>query len=427
MISTCLAFALAFSLSGVTHVDSTPAGAVWYSSLQAGGGSINSEPTLMMAPRLGVSSATARLQLSAPLFLRAGLGSEPGEEGASPWFNRWDDPETYASMLESLFLTSGSGEFILRIGTLRQELFGSGALLDSYGTTWDPIVKHTGMVAEFNRDGLFFYGLVNRIIAPNLVAMGGGVQPLRWLGDSDAKRVMLSAQFVVDTDAPAKGEREMITAGDIGARLVFHSGQFLQLEGLLDGVFLHGGRLGSHISLLMELAENSPLRGESVSVQLELIRGWEGYQPGYFDEFYDVERFGNAQTGRAAKADVNRGDASFLRLRVDGSVKGARFGVKALWDPVGEIGAVSYLRVVHQRWSATGMLRKVGMRGLGDLFSSNDQTFGELEVSALLNKDFYAFSHFVYGWHFEDAQTPERLSLWTIGLGAQAGGGVPDS
>ncbi len=73
------------------------------------------------------------------------------------------------------------------------------------------------------------------------------------------------------------------------------------------------------------------------------------------------------------------------------------------------------------------MLRKVGMRGLGDLFSSNDQTFGELEVSALLNKDFYAFSHFVYGWHFEDAQTPERLSLWTIGLGAQAGGGVPDS
>jgi len=421
MISTSLALSLAFSLIGTVDA-STSGGPAWQSSLQIGGGAVNSQAALVMAPRLGVSSSVAELELSFPIFLRVGSNGVAD----SLWYNRWDQPETYASILENLFLTSGSGEFILRIGTLKQEVFGSGALIDSYGTSWDPIVKHAGMVGEINLDGMFFYGLVNRITKPNLFALGGGVHPLRWLGDSDARRLMLLAEFVVDINAPMHGDREVLSAGDIGARLVFHSGQFLQVEGLLDGVFLHGGRLGSHISLLVELAENSPLGGDSVSVQLEMIRGWEGYEPGYFDEFYDVERWGTG-INRAAKADQDRGNSSFLRLRLDGQSGPARFGVRAQWSPTGELGVVPYLRISTGRWSALGMIRKVGLKSADDLFSDNGRSFGEFEVSALLNKDFYAFSHLVYGWHFAEPERPERMTLWTMGVGAQVGGEVPES
>jgi hypothetical protein len=419
MVSVALILSIAYSLSGAAEVsppvDAT--GPKWSASAQVGGGALAGQSTLMLAPRLGVQASTARLQLGLPLFLK----------GDGEWANPWSSPETYLAMLESFVLTSGDGDFVLRIGTLQQETFGSGALIDDYGTGWDPLLPRPGVVAEWNLDGAHVYGMMNRLISPNLFVLGAALLPLRWLGDGDANRFLLTGEVAVDSTAPtAEGERALV-AGDFGVRLIFHSGQFLQVEGLLNGVFLHDGRLGSHVSLLMEWSENAPLGGDWLAVQLEGIQGWEGYEPGYFDEGYDVERLGGLVPGEAPKSELGSGASSHVRLRLDGRWSFARFGLNVRSDLSGSAGMVAYLKWVHDRWSVMGLLRRRDLHSLSDLGVADHRTYGECELSAVLYEQLYGYTHVAYGWHFFAPERPERVVVGTAGVGVHFGGKIPRS
>ena len=132
----------------------------WESSIHLGVGAVEQQRAMVVQPRLSMEGSWGQFQLALPLWFQ--LGGDAGlGQGAFTEVNRWEMLRTYTGMIEYLSVTGKHGGWEVRVGTLRQETFGTGALINSYSTAWHPLHPNTGIVSEFYLDGLDFKLMVN--------------------------------------------------------------------------------------------------------------------------------------------------------------------------------------------------------------------------------------------------------------------------
>lgn len=380
----------------------------WNTSAVVGVGSADESVVGLIRPRLSIEGDFARLQLSSPLWLAFG-DSQPSLSLGPDWGSVY----TYLDMIESFVLTSQAGHLRLSLGTLHQESLGSGALVDGYSASWSPLHYNVGASTEIRFDGVEVRALLNQLEAPTLMAISTQVRPMWWLGDVDAERFVLSAELAVASgDSAAQADGESLIAGDFGARLVFHSGQFLQVEGMLTGVFLNQQRFGAHLALLVEWLGQAPLWGDSVAVQVDLIKAWSGYLPGYFGPLYDIQRH---LEPRASSAPY------FTQVKVNSKQDNLRYGAKLTYDFEGELDVDMYARWMQQQWSAMVLLHQSQFSSLKEIGRENSPFWAEMEVAVSIYEQLYTYGQLVRGWDFQGS-TPRPLTVWTLGLGAHFGG-----
>ncbi len=408
MLTAGLIFAVGQCLLASTVTLAEPNPPSWTTSARMGVGIASEQTFGLFLPRLGLKGDLAELKVTMPFWLKLGDSDESTILG-----RKWDSVHTYLSMIEKFLLTNQSGNVTLSMGTLHQESLGSGVLLDDYSSGWNPLARKLGVTSQVRLGGVEVSGLINQIEDPYLFALGAQVRPLWWIGDADAQRFVLSAELVVDRAAPTLVDEKALWAGDLGARLVFHSGQFLQVEGILSGVLLHEGRFGAHLALLVEWLENAPLPGDSVAVQLDLIRAWAGYEPSYFGPLYDVQRYFALEDSESNFNSI---------LRIDSKNGNLRYGGKSTLNFQGKVGFDLYTQWLTEKWSMMVLLHQSSITALREIGGDSSVFWAEAELAVALYRQFYTYGHFVRGWHFPDKRGPTPLTLWTLGVGMHFGG-----
>lgn len=395
-----------------------PPSVTWVGTVQAGVGRVSGDAALLVKPRLAYVGERGELVVAAPLWLEiADLPprSDTGTKTRDPrWLSAWDDPETYAGMLERFAWVSPGGSVRVAAGKLSQETLGRGILVDHFEGTLDPTRPRTGGRADLDLDMLGATALADSFVSPHLVAGRVVAAPFRLAGHDPPSRLELGLETALDPRAPTAQGPRAVGGGALDVGFEVWRGAGFSVQPFVAGAWLGGW--GAHFGAAAGWMSDD---GRStLALKLELVGAGEGYLPGYFDGAYSLERYTGGSRFRVAKADWRARAALGLRGALDGRLGPVRFGLSAAArDARGPASAAAYLRIVQPRWSAAATLMQRSIGGAGDLVALGATTHAMVEGAVLVWRGLFVFSQLRHGPRRGPGGQPRLEADWLLGVG----------
>ena len=216
----------------------------WHTSVQLGGGALAEDAAVVVRPRLALEAESLALVLGAPLWVRITGGSEEGRGG---WVRSWDNPESWAALVEEARLQTAGAT--LRIGGLSGERLGGGALLDDYEGWLDPTRPRSGVRLDLAAEslGLALAALADSIVRPRVIGGEIGLAPLVLFGADPERRLRVILDGVADLRAPsASGGRDPFGGSSLTGRWAVLRGENVEIELWTAAGALSQAAIGGH-------------------------------------------------------------------------------------------------------------------------------------------------------------------------------------
>ena len=329
----------------------------WELSLQAGGGRLGAAPAAVVYPRLGASGGDWLLHLGTPLWWRL----EPNDAAATRGgpLLRWDSADTYGAFVERLFWRSPEGQQEVWLETLSGVRLGEGELVDGYQGGLDLQHLRPGVRVHAIHERLDFTAMVSGFDRPELVAVAFEGEPV--VAASGAPQVRVGLQMAADVFATTADARPSpLLGGAVDLSVSLWRGTWLGVDVTGAATALRHLRLGQglHGGLRMEVAPGFLTR---VVMAMELCHARGGFQPGYFDAAYVLERQATLRAG-IPKRSVAFPQGNYLRWRADAAVGPLTMGVRSTLLPDGSqqlsVAAALETPMAHMSlvWLARGLL-----------------------------------------------------------------------
>jgi hypothetical protein len=390
----------------------------WVGTVQVGVGRVCEDAALLVKPRLAYVGERGELVVAAPLWLEIADLPPRSDNGATTrdprWLSAWDDPETYASMLERLAWVSPEGAVRVAAGKLSQETLGRGILVDHFEGTLEPTRPRTGGRADLDLDLLGATVLADSFVRPHLVAGRVVAAPFRLAGYDSTSRLELGLETALDPRAPTARGPRAAGGGALDVGVEVWRGAGVVVEPFVAGAWLGGW--GAHLGVAADWTSDDARY--ALALKLELVGAGEGYLPGYFDGAYSFERYGERSGHRVAKADWRPRAALGLRGALDACLGPVRFGLSAAArDARGTASAAAYLRIVQPRWSAAATLTQRSIAGAGDLVTLDASAHAMVEGAVLVWRGLFVFSQLRRGPRREPGGLPRVEADWLLGVG----------
>lgn len=421
----CLALLLAAAAGRPAVVDSgVPPSVNWVATVQAGVGRLGEDAALLVKPRLAYAGDRSELVIAAPLWLEI-ADLPPRSAGHAKarnprWLSAWDDPETYAGILERLAWVSSTGALRVAAGRLSQETLGRALLVDHFQGTLDPTRPRTGGRADLEL-GLFrVTALADSFVRPNLIAGRVSVPPLALAGRDPDTRLKLGLEVAGDPRAPTSSGSRPVTGGAFDASVAVWRGAGVTVDSFVAAAWLGGwgAQAGGAAAWASDHGHHA------LTLEVAFVGAGEGHQPGYFDGAYSVERYAGLSGSHAARAERRLPAALGWRGTLDGRLGPARFGMTVVArESGGQETAAAYLRIVQPRWSAAATLMQRSVTKARDLVALDQSTYAMVEGALLVWRGLFVFSQLRHGPRRDPGGLPRPEADWLLGVGWGAADG----
>jgi len=421
MTFTYLAFVarLCLGASGVSESVPVPTtDSVWFASMQVGAGGQGADTVALFRPRFGTEGERHRLILAAPLVLR--LRDRPHVDGGELLIN-WNDPATYAGLIEAIDYRSPEGRVSAHVGALVQESLGHAVLVDKLTASHDPLRFRTGGRVDVRFLHVQASALVDSFIRPHVIAGSARVAPFALAGLDDNERFHVIAEAAADLRAPHLDGKAPLGGFDVDLAFSLWRSETLAVQLYVAGAALTKPAYGAHVGAQVEWRGRGH---DSLVFRLETVASGEGYVAGYFDEAYSVERFGMPARGWLPKVEQRPASAVGVRGTLDAAFGPARFGFAATLADPRRPGAISlYLRVARPNWSVAAALSQRQLSEGADLYRVGPASHASVDGSVNLLGGVFAFSQVRHSFRRPPHGDLEPVVDWILGLGygAQAG------
>jgi len=246
------------------------------------------------------------LGLWAPLRFRI-VDEDPQDDGVIRSLD-WDEPGDYMRILRFVQYGSPSDTVYVRAGELSNVSIGHGTIVAGYNNVVDLNHFQWGVHSAFNFSPGGGELLLDNLVNPDLMGLRAYVRPWHFIDpESYAYNLAFGASLIGDIDAPltlttlsngeyfVDEERNFEVAEEDGtlivgvdAELQAFTNDYVSVTPYTDVNMHIDHGTGLHIGNLTNFTFSEAV---SLNTRLELRIMGEGYEPTYFDQLYEVERF----------------------------------------------------------------------------------------------------------------------------------------
>lgn len=430
-MGTPLLVAMFLAATADVSASAEPSGPQWSSSLQLGGGQLAEDAMAILRPRFGVEGKRLQVFVGAPLLLQL-ADARPHGPAREPlgWRTAWDDPETYAALLEELSWRSAGERAELHAGRLRQESLGYGVLVDQFTGSLDPSAARSGARLDIDLGAARFSALSESLVRPRLIAASLDLAPLELGAAARTSSLRVGLEAAADLRAPSASDDERAVGGaDTFVSVAPLAGDGYRFELFAAGASLLRpdvpGAFGAHAGVQLDLLGELVARDDALVLRLEGIAGGRGYVPGYFDAFYAVERFRAPGPDQSAKVDVLAPAGYGLRGRVDVRLGRSRAGAYAEHAFAAQRSNASlYFEHAGDAWKAAALVAQRGVGEAAELVALAPSTHALVDVAVRLHEGWFGFGYVHHGLRPEPAGDARRVTDWILGVGYGAAGAL---
>ena len=314
----------------------------WALGAGAGVGSVGDRLTLEFTPWISMQHDALAVGLHAPLRLDLELGELRERD--------WDEAADFGRLLRFLRYDEH-----LRVGGLADLSLGYGTIVRRYHNGVDDDHYRLGAHAQYASDGWAFNAFTDQLLGTPVAAarLAFDLNPIWTLGATLGAdfAAPISIDGTLDKTGGLRGETQVLAAYgvDAGWHVLRSRARSLTLYGTLDG--LEVADLGAH------LGARGEYRDGPWQYRLQLEGGYSaaGFEPGWFDEGYLIDRwrgkavwreeFEAAATGRIV-AELEYQKALRIGMEYSDASEGGRSGLAA-WVrvPTKSLDVATYYRV----------------------------------------------------------------------------------
>jgi hypothetical protein len=301
---------------------------------------------LLINPQLGLRFGDLSLGVGAPLNLEMLSFAYPKDpapnENHIVGFNNlgkvrredWDEPSEYARVLTYLTYGHKEDRLYIDIGQQHTSTLGHGAIMRRYTPNIDINAGRVGAQLDTYNEYAGFELMTNDVVLWNIMGLLGFVKPLSILGADSmlAKSVSLGATFAIDREAPRAlqfreqpncpvsgqcphiyvsdvddknrlmAQRGPVSLGGVDLELKVVKTDSVDIKPYIDYSKMltsaEDGRAGGGLTLGVLGRFNAGLAVKHAFRLIAEVRFLEdGYRPGYFDSFYEIDKFLMGGTG----------------------------------------------------------------------------------------------------------------------------------
>lgn len=300
---------------------------------------------LLLEPQLDLRLLDARLALGVGAPLRFAVydfqndtatGRPRGFGGFQLRKEDWDTVHDYGRLLKYVVFGRKEDNFYVNVGQRYASTVGHGAMVRRYAPNIDIDYPRVSAEIDWYNDYAGFELLTNDLLEWNLIGGIAFIKPLSFFGPQSlpAKTFSVGLSAAVDRTAPdlgvinADGSRALQSDVRIGvstapvavlgidAEVKLLKTDFADIKPYVDGSFIAGGQGGLTGGVLGRFNLGTQLVN-AIRVVVELRWLGDHYVPGYFDTFYEIDRYKVLDPNRPAPAVNGQGTTLYRTKRRD--------------------------------------------------------------------------------------------------------------
>jgi hypothetical protein len=214
----------------------------------------------------------------------------------------WDEVADYARIIRYFRYGHPSDTFYVRIGELYGATIGHGTIVNSYYNSINLDIYKLGVQLNVNTDFGGVQTLMDNLFQPSLFGARVYVRPVAFFDkDSYANNLAIGLTVMADAFAPTgvigpmqTSAHEPSVANDAAAvmgvdiEFAVVRSKVIDVIPYTDLNHIFGASNGWHLGVLTKLR---PLEKLGLNFRLEYRYLSDNYIPGYFDSYYDIQRY----------------------------------------------------------------------------------------------------------------------------------------